>query len=156
MERRAKRADVVALNRVLVEQFIASAPSVAPSELILDIDASDIPLHGEQEQREFHAYYDHYCYLPLYVFCRQGDAGLCAAPQPDRRRQACRRRDQAVGDPAAPDLARGADHRSGRFGLLPATSDPLVRTHAVGYVIGVARNARLHRIVEGWERGWPN
>lgn len=61
MERRATRADVVALNRVLVEQFIA-AHAVAPQELILDIDASDIPLHGDQEQREFHAYYDHSCY----------------------------------------------------------------------------------------------
>lgn len=68
MERRATRADVVALNRVLVEQFIASQ-SAAPCELVLDIDASDIPLHGDQEQREFHAYYDHYCYLPLYVYC---------------------------------------------------------------------------------------
>ena len=68
LERRANRADIVALNRVLVEQFIA-AHGVAPKELILDIDASDIPLHGDQEKGEFHAYYDHYCYLPLYVFC---------------------------------------------------------------------------------------
>lgn len=35
----------------------------------LDVDASDIPLHGDQKQKEFHAYYDHYCYLPLSVFC---------------------------------------------------------------------------------------
>jgi hypothetical protein len=67
MERRATRADVVALNRVQVEQFIASH-SVAPQELVLDVDVSDIPPHGDQEQREFHAYYDHYCYLPLYVY----------------------------------------------------------------------------------------
>jgi hypothetical protein len=67
LEQRATRADVVALNRVLVDQFIASHTQM-PQELVLDIDASDIPLHGEQEQTEFHAYYDHYCYLPLYVF----------------------------------------------------------------------------------------
>lgn len=70
LETRATRSDIVALNGVLVEQFIASH-RVAPKELILDVDASDIPLHGDQEQAEFHAYYDHYCYLPLYVFAGQ-------------------------------------------------------------------------------------
>jgi hypothetical protein len=65
-----RRGDIVALNRVLVEQFIASH-WVAPKELLLDVDASDIPLHGDQEKGEFHAYYDHYCYLPLYVFAGQ-------------------------------------------------------------------------------------
>ena len=64
LETRATRRDAVALNKVLVEQFIASF-TTAPSELILDIDASDVPLHGEQEQSQFHGYYDHYCYLPL-------------------------------------------------------------------------------------------
>jgi hypothetical protein len=55
---------------VLIEQFIASHKA-APEELVLDIDASDVPLHGKQERAEFHAYYDHHCYLPLYVFCGQ-------------------------------------------------------------------------------------
>lgn len=70
LETRATRAQAVALHRVLIEQFIASHES-APSELVLDIDASDVPLHGRQELAEFHAYYDHHCYLPLYVFCGQ-------------------------------------------------------------------------------------
>jgi hypothetical protein len=74
LENRASRADIGALNRVLVEQFIAAYPQ-APAELILDIDASDVPLHGDQELSEFHGYYDHYGYLPLYVFC--GQAMLC-------------------------------------------------------------------------------
>jgi len=74
LENRASRADLLALNQVLVEQFIA-AHAKAPTELILDIDASDVPLHGDQELSEFHGYYDHYCYLPLYVFC--GQAMLC-------------------------------------------------------------------------------
>ena len=56
LETRVTRADIVALNQVLVEQFIASHVT-PPEELILDADASDIPLHGDQEQREFHAYY---------------------------------------------------------------------------------------------------
>jgi hypothetical protein len=47
MERRAKQADVLALNRVLIEQFIASH-ALAPEELVLDIDTSEIPLHGDQ------------------------------------------------------------------------------------------------------------
>lgn len=70
METRATRAQAVALHGVLVDQFIASH-KVAPKELVLDIDASDVPLHGNQEHSEFHAYYDHHCYLPLYVFCGQ-------------------------------------------------------------------------------------
>jgi hypothetical protein len=68
LEIRATRADVIALNRVLVEPFIASQPR-APRELILDVDASDVPLHGDQELAPFHGYYDHHCYLPLYVSC---------------------------------------------------------------------------------------
>src|SRR3954454_3004443 len=70
LETRATRAQAVALHGVLIEQFIASY-RVAPEELVLDIDASDVPLHGSQELSEFHAYYDHHCYLPLYVFCGQ-------------------------------------------------------------------------------------
>ena len=70
LETRATRAQAVALHGVLIEQFIASHKT-APTELVLDIDASDVPLHGNQERAEFHAYYDHHCYLPLYVFCGQ-------------------------------------------------------------------------------------
>src|SRR5947199_2549638 len=43
--------------------------SRAPRQIILDLDATDDPLHGEQEGRFFHGYYDCYCYLPLYIFC---------------------------------------------------------------------------------------
>jgi hypothetical protein len=63
LETRATRTDVMAINRVLVEQFIASH-ATSPEELILDVDASDVPLHGAQELTQFHGYYDHYCYLP--------------------------------------------------------------------------------------------
>ncbi len=70
LETRATRAQAVALHGVLVDQFIASHKA-QPEELVLDIDASDVPLHGTQECSEFHAYYDHHCYLPLYVFCGQ-------------------------------------------------------------------------------------
>jgi hypothetical protein len=150
LETRATRGDIVALNRVLVEQFIASH-RVAPKELILDVDASDIPLHGEQEQGEFHAYYDHYCYLPLYVFA--GQAMLTCVLRRSR--------------------IDGAKHVSAVIKLLVSRlreAWPEVRIivrgdsgfcrqrlirwcerRNVGYVIGVARNARLQRMVEAWE-----
>lgn len=151
MEQGASRADVVALNRVLVEQFIA-AQATPPEELVLDIDASDIRLHGDQERAQFHAYYDHYCYLPLYVFA--GKSLL-----------ACVLRNSRID---------GAKHAAALIKLLvtrlrqawPALRvivradsgfcrQRLIRwceRNAVGYVIGLARNARLHRAVEGWER----
>jgi len=53
---------------VLVEKFIASF-SEAPTELILDFDATDDRVHGKQEGRFFHGYYGDWCFLPLYVFC---------------------------------------------------------------------------------------
>jgi hypothetical protein len=58
----------IAIKRLLVELFL-EAHKRAPSEIILDLDATDDPVHGEQEGRFFHGYYDCYCYLPLYVFC---------------------------------------------------------------------------------------
>jgi hypothetical protein len=60
--------DTDAVERFFVEIFLDSYEE-APEEIILDFDATDDPLHGRQEGRFFHGYYDHYCYLPLYVFC---------------------------------------------------------------------------------------
>src|SRR5690242_6654470 len=58
----------VAIRTLLVDLFL-EAHERAPRQIILDLDATDDPLHGEQEGRFFHGYYDCYCYLPLYVFC---------------------------------------------------------------------------------------
>src|ERR1700719_4779165 len=58
----------VAIKRLLVDLFL-EAHARAPKQIILDLDATDDPLHGQQEGRFFHGYYDCYCYLPLYVFC---------------------------------------------------------------------------------------
>jgi hypothetical protein len=58
----------IAIKRLMVELFV-EAHERPPSEIILDLDATDDPVHGEQEGRFFHGYYDGYCYLPLYVFC---------------------------------------------------------------------------------------
>ena len=68
LENRADRRTAAAMSRVLVEQFIASFQT-APSELILDFDATDDRVHGLQEGRFFHGYYGDWCFLPLYVFC---------------------------------------------------------------------------------------
>src|SRR5882762_1486835 len=58
----------VAIKKLLVDLFLEAHERV-PKRIILDLDATDDPLHGQQEGRFFHGYYDCYCYLPLYVFC---------------------------------------------------------------------------------------
>jgi hypothetical protein len=63
------------VDELRVSVFIESQEK-APEEIILDVDTTDLPLHGEQEGRFFHGYYDSYCYLPLYIFC--GEHVLCA------------------------------------------------------------------------------
>ena len=67
-ENRADRETAWRLHEVPLDQFIASFKR-APKKLILDFDATDDPVHGEQDGRFFHGYYRHYCFLPLYVFC---------------------------------------------------------------------------------------
>jgi len=151
LETRATRADVMALNRVLVEQFIA-AQKHAPHELILDVDASDVPLHGDQERSRFHGYYDHYCYLPLYVFC--GQAMLACVPRPSRidgakHAAAVIRLIVARLRQAWPEVAIIVRGDSG------FCRQRLIRwceRRGIGYVIGVARNARLHARVATWEQ----
>jgi len=151
LENRATRAQAWALHEVLAAQFIASHPR-APAELVLDVDASDVPLHGNQELSQFHAYYDHHCYLPLYVFC--GQAMLACVLRPSR--------------------IDGARHAAAVIKLLvtrlrqawPGTRF-IVRADSgfcrrrlvqwceragVGYIIGLARNARLHAAVAGDEQ----
>lgn len=68
LENRISRDSLAQMCEIFVEQFIASYEE-PPEDIILDFDATDDPLHGNQEGRFFHGYYDCYCYLPLYVFC---------------------------------------------------------------------------------------
>src|SRR6201999_4241331 len=68
-----------AMQAFLVEAFVQQQ-ATPPAELVLDLDATDFPLHGQQLGRFFHGYYDHYCYLPLYIFC--GDHPLLALLRP--------------------------------------------------------------------------
>jgi Transposase DDE domain group 1 len=79
LENRVDRKALVKIAEVLVDQFIASHLD-PPEHLILDFDATDDLIHGKQEGRFFHGYYDHHCFLPLYVFC--GDELLTAYLRP--------------------------------------------------------------------------
>src|SRR5215204_628530 len=61
--------DAAAIETVFVDLFLDAFRAKPPREIILDLDATDDPIHGHQEGRFFHGYYDCYCYLPLYIFC---------------------------------------------------------------------------------------
>jgi len=115
---------------------------------VLDIDASDVPLHGEQELSQFHAYYDHHCYLPLYVFC--GQAMLACYLRPSKIDGA--KHAAAVIKLLVTRLRRAWPHTR----LIVRADSGFCRRRllqwcersGVGYVIGLARNARLHTAVQ--------
>ena len=132
----------IAIKRLLVDLFL-EAHERAPSEIILDLDATDDPVHGNQEGRFFHGYYDCYCYLPLYVFCGRH---LLAA----KLRSASI--DAAAG--AVQEVARIVAHIRRRWPhvriLVRADSgfarDDLMRwceANGVHFVFGLAQNDRL-------------
>ncbi|MBD8528348.1 IS1380 family transposase, partial [Pseudomarimonas arenosa] len=139
------RKEAVALHGVLIDNFIASH-AVPPSELTLDLDATDDAVHGRQEGRFFHGYYDQYCFLPLYVFC--GDELLTAYLRPaniDGAKHAA-----AIVKLLVQRLRRAwpevkitirADSGFCRRRLLS-----WCERNGVFYVIGLARNARLAKL----------
>ena len=147
LESWADRATALRLHQLLVEQFIASFKT-APEELVLDFDATDNPLHGQQEQRFFHGYYDSYCYLPLYVFC--GQQLLCAYLRPSCNDGAqhtaailkllVRRLRQAW--PQVRIVLRGDS------GFCRQRVINWCERSGVNYIIGLARNPRLEARVE--------
>ena len=144
-ENRADRETAWQLHEVLLDQFIASFKR-APKKLILDFDATDDPVHGEQDGRFFHGYYRHYCFLPLYVFCGH----------------------QLLVSYLRPSNIDGAKHSWAILSLLVKRLRqvwPKVRIifrgdggfcrwkmlrwcdhHEVGYIIGLAKNKRLNRL----------
>jgi hypothetical protein len=61
--------DGAAIEALFVDLFLEAHGGRAPKQIILDLDATDDPIHGDQEGRFFHGYYGNYCYLPLYIFC---------------------------------------------------------------------------------------
>jgi hypothetical protein len=149
LENRIDRATLVRLAAVLVDQFLAAHPE-PPEHLILDFDATDDPVHGRQEGRFFHGYYDHHCFLPLYVFC--GDELLAAYLRPaniDASRHARALLKLLVDRLRAawPDvkLTIRADSGFCRWRLMRWCD-----SHGVGYVLGLARNPAVERAAADW------
>ena len=81
LENRIRRKTLFDISAAIVETFIRSHAE-PPQELVLDFDATDDVVHGHQENRFFHGYYDNYCFLPLYVMC--GDHLLVAYLRPSK------------------------------------------------------------------------
>lgn len=141
-ENRQDRAAAWAVNQILVEQFIASHAK-APAVLILDFDATDTPVHGKQEGRFFHGYYDCHCFLPLYVFC--GDRLLTAYLRPSNIDAA--KHAAAILKLLVTRLRRAWPRTKIVFrGDSGFCRDRLLSwcdRHDVKYVVGIARNERL-------------
>ena len=136
--------DDEAVDRLLVDIFLQAHRS-APAEIVLDVDSTDIPLHGEQEDRFFHGYYGHYCYLPLYIVC--GEYVLCARLRPSNidGAQGCVAELERI---AAQIRQRWPQVRiivRGDSGFCREEVLRWCEQHAVDYVVGLAQNARLLR-----------
>jgi hypothetical protein len=134
--------DGAAIERLFVDLFLEAHPT-PPQEIILDLDATDDPLHGHQEGRFFHGYYDCYCYLPLYIFCGRHllaaklrrsniDASAGAVAEVERIVAQIRARWPRVA------IVLRADSGFARDELMA-----WCEAHAVDYVFGLARNPRL-------------
>jgi len=134
--------DFEAVDRMLVDVFL-QAHEPAPKQIVLDLDSTDDPLHGEQEGRFFHGYYGHYCYLPLYIFCGEHLLGA-------RLRVA--NIDGAAG--SVEELARiiGQIRQAwpevqiivrGDSGFCREELMVWCEAHQVDYVLGLAKNVRL-------------
>lgn len=145
LEKWADKRSAWRLHEVLIEQFIASFDA-APQEIVLDFDATDSPLHGQQEGRFFHGYYDSFCYLPLYVFC--GQQLLCAYLRPSRI-------DAAKHAAAVLKLLVKRLRRKwpavriifrGDSGFCRQRIINYCERADVGFIIGLARNTRLQAI----------
>ena len=135
-----------AIDELLVKVFLETYQKPA-EQIVLDIDTTDLPLHGKQEGRFFHGYYDSYCYLPLYVFC--GEHVLCA-----RLREA--NHDAAFGSLAEIERIVGQIRSAwpevkiilrGDSGFCRNELMSWCESHRVDFVFGMARNQRLRKII---------
>ena len=128
----------------MVDAFVQAHDS-APEEMVVDLDATDDPIHGQQEGRFFHGYYGHYCYLPLYIF--SGKHLLCARLRPsniDGAAGSVQELERIVGRirqswPEVSIIIR-ADSGFCREALLR-----WCEAHQVDYVVGLAKNDRLQQ-----------
>ena len=135
-----------AMDRLLVDLYLESQSS-PPEQIVLDLDATDIPLYGHQPERFFHGYYDSYCYLPLYIFV--GDQLLCARLRPANQ-------DAAAGSVKEVSLiVAQMRQRWPEVKIVLRADSGFCReelmawceVNHVDYVFGLARNQRLARII---------
>jgi hypothetical protein len=145
LENRVDRQALLRSAEVLVDQFLA-AHRTPPAHLILDFDATDDPVHGHQEGRFFHGYYDHHCFLPLYVFC--GHELLAAYLRPSnidasKHTRAILKLLVRKLRAAWPEvrITIRADSGSCRWRRMRGCD-----SHGIGYVLGLAKNAVLERL----------
>ena len=137
------------VDELLVNVFLEAHP-VAPQQIVLDIDTTDLALHGKQEDRFYHGYYKHYCYLPLYIFC--GDHVLCARLRPSSigpavgSRKEVERIVQQIRQrwPEVDIILRGDSGFCSNE--LMAWCEQQDR---VAYVVGMARNQRVEALLAG-------
>ncbi len=136
-----------AVERLLAELFIQAQPE-APAEIILDLDATDDPIHGSQEGRFFHGYYGGYCYLPLYIFC--GEFLLAAKLRPSNIDASFGALDQ-IERIVAQIRSAWPKVRITLRGDSGFCREPILawcEAHGVDFLFGLARNARLEKAIE--------
>jgi len=134
------------VDELLVEVFL-DAHTVAPEQIIVDIDTTDMALHGKQEGRFYHGYYGHYCYLPLYIFC--GDHVLCSRLRPSSVGAAVGSRKEVerivkqirLRWPEVEIILRGDS------GFCANELMTWCEENKVHYVFGLARNKRLEALI---------
>jgi hypothetical protein len=141
-------ASIAGLQDALVDVFIRMrAKQGVPQELVLDLDATDDPLHGDQLGKFFHGYYGHYCYLPLYSFCGPWPLGAVLRPSDIDASAGTIRELQRI----VPRLrAAWPDVRIVIRGDSGFCREPIMRwceEHGVDYILGLAKNKRLGRIL---------
>lgn len=138
--------DFDAVDHLLVETFLRAFDE-PPKEIILDLDATDDPIHGKQEGRFFHGYYDGYCYLPLYVFC--GDHLLCARLRKADIDASAGSIDELAGIVA--EIREAWPHVRitvrADSGFCRESIMAWCEQNGIDYVLGLARNPRLERMV---------
>jgi hypothetical protein len=133
-----------AIDELLVTLFLESHRK-APRSILLDLDATDTPLHGKQETRFFHGYYNHYCYLPLYIFC--GDQLLCARLRPSNIDASAGSLEEV--QRIVTQIRKAWPHTQiilrADSGFCREELMAWCEQHDVDYVFGFARNKRLRR-----------
>jgi hypothetical protein len=136
--------DPAAIENLFVDLFL-DAHKKAPKQIILDLDATDDPLHGNQEGKFFHGYYDCYCYLPLYIFCGRH---LLVARLRRSNMDAAAGAIEEVARIVAQIRCRWPRTRILLRGDSGFTREPLMawcEVNRVDYVFGLARNDRLEQ-----------